>query len=625
MTSPRQMAPIGLIVVTYCAWCFGAEFFPTSERREGFLKALARQDANYDEAEKMLAGPFSSPGYHTTLDSGTVHRTRDSLVYAVALLDSGDPNRLERAEQILDRVIDLQDQDPASRTYGIWSWFLEEPLSQMSPPDWNWADFCGTQLLQVAIDHMARLPKELQVKVRQSILHAARSIRRRNVGPGYTNIAIMGTYVTLVAGERFDDRELLDYGKQRLQRFRDYTEEKGSFSEYNSPTYTVVAINELTRILAHVQDGESKRLVEDLTRFGWYHLARRFHAPTRQWAGPHSRSYATLLRPSTLAFIQRGTDGAVRFLSEAEAYESIDAHRIPVTCPEDLLPYFVSLSEPREEIEAFVVNPADEHDLIGRTYLHPDFALGSINCGDLWNQRRPLVAYWNRPDGPAAMRVRFLHDGYDYASASLFTIQDEADALAAVVFATDRGDTHISLDRIANGTIQARDLRLRLQFEGAVDDLTLPDRVSVGDPITFRSGRIEARFCVHAAQIDDLPVRMETGRDADGAWVDVVLYNGVPREFDFNKIDAAGIVFTLSMTRSAAPLRLGDLAVFKTMASTTIVEGEVVPPRDKWHWRRSGKTSLMLTVPMKPLPTQRQTRATTAQIDIEDPWKSFQL
>jgi hypothetical protein len=72
-------------------------------------------------------------------------------------------------------------------------------------------------------------------------------------------------------------------------------------------------------------------------------------------------------------------------------------------------------------------------------------------------------------------------------------------------------------------------------------------------------------------------------------------------------------------------MQVTDPVVFKTMAGTTIVEGEVIPPRDKWQWRRSGRTSLILTVPTTPLPTPRQTRATTAQIDVEDPWKSFQL
>ena len=43
-------------------------------------------------------------------------------------------------------------------------------------------------------------------------------------------------------------------------------------------------------------------------------------------------------------------------------------------------------------------------------------------------------------------------DGYDYSSASICTVQDGPNVLAAVTFATDRGDTHISLDRIKDGT-----------------------------------------------------------------------------------------------------------------------------------------------------------------------------
>ncbi|MHC4096915.1 MAG: hypothetical protein ACYSU3_12780, partial [Planctomycetota bacterium] len=440
-----------------------ADLFSLPQQKAGFLKALQQKDPQYDPAEKMLRARFSSPGYHTTLKAGYVHRTRDSLSYAVALLDTGKPERLKRAQDILRRLIALQDQKPKSRTYGIWSWFLEEPLDKMSPPDWNWADFCGTQLLQVAIDHMHRLPDDLQRQVRQSIIHASYSIKRRNVGPGYTNIALMGTYVTHVAGELFDVPELTEYAKARLKRFYDHTLAHGSFSEYNSPTYTAVAINEISRMLRHVKDPDSQKLIQKLNRLAWHHLARHFHPPTRQWSGPHSRCYRTLLGKSTLAFIQRATGGKVSFVPESEMAVSLDAHRLRAKCPKDLFHYFTDLPSPRLEIEAFAKNKSGRHDIIGTTYLHPDYTLGSVNIGDLWNQRRPLLAYWNTDDGVVAMRLRCLHDNYDYSSASIFTVQDKGDILGAVVFATDRGDTHISLDRIKNATIKATDLRIRLE------------------------------------------------------------------------------------------------------------------------------------------------------------------
>jgi len=623
-----------LLVSILSGSCLAADLFSSEVQRQAFVRALAREDAKYDPAQQMLQAEFSSPGYHSTLAGGTVHRTRESLEYAVALLDSGAPERLERAEAILRRVIALQDQDPNSKTYGIWPWFLEEPLDKMAPPDWNWADFCGTQLLQVAIDHLDRLPADLQQKVKGSILHAARSIQRRDVDPSYTNIALMGTYVTLVAGERFDVRELRDYGRQRLRRFFDYTQEKGSFTEYNSPTYTVVAIEEISRMLRHVRDEESRELLGWLNNFAWRHVACRFHEPTRQWAGPHSRCYSTLLRPATLAFLQRalGEDFKLAppprsdasgdlFLPEAQAWESLDAHRIAAVCPVDLRSGFQAHLTSSEVIEVFVRNPRAEHDIIGTTYLHPEFTLGSVNIGDLWNQRRPVVGYWRTPGGPAAVRLRLLHDDYDYASASIFTVQEQADILGAVLFATDRGDTHISLDKIANATIRARDLRLRLDFEGAVGGLALTGELELGEPIRFTSGLVEGTFCIPAAEFAGLPVRFETRRESGATWIDLVLYHGPERPFDFTRIAEAAIVFTLSMApKGTAPENAG-LSVYGSIASELTVAG-IDSPRRTWSFQRSNNPTLALTIPTKPLPTREQKTACSAKSAEQNPWKS---
>lgn len=609
-----------LCIAMLSAQCLAADFFPTQVRRQAFLKALAEQDRSYDASVQMLRAPYSSPGYHTTLTGGFVHRTREALEYAVALLDSGDPNRLERAEQILDRVIALQDQDPNSPTYGIWSWFLEEPLAKMSPPDWNWADFCGTQLLQVALDHRDRLPADLQPKVRDAILHAARSIMRRNVGPGYTNIALMGTYVTLVAGERFGARDLSAYGQQRLRRFHDYTQQKGSFSEYNSPTYTLVALEEISRMRQHVRDPQSQAVLKDLNAFAWRHLARRFHPSTKQWAGPHSRSYSTLLRPPVLAAIQRATAGQVQFLSEAEVWESLDAHRVKLDCPSDLFNYFTTLIGPRIEIEAFERTTTREHDIVGTTYLHPSFTLASVNLGDLWNQRRPLLGYWTGSGGPAALRLRCLHDDYDYASASLFTVQDRTDVLGAVLFATDRGDTHISLDKIQNATITAKDLRLRLQFEGSVSDLTIPARAHLDEPIVFASGPIEGAWCIHQAQFAGLHPTIETGRRQNEAWIDLVLYHGPARQFDFNHIAEAAIVFSLSLASSTGTPARPVSSAYMSIATEMTTAG-IESPRQSWFLRRSNHESLSLTIPTKPLPTKAQKAAAAAKFGVINPWK----
>ena len=616
------LLPVWVLTPWLTALCPATDLFRTREEKQGFLKALRRQDARYDPKEKMIRRPFSSPGYHTALKGGYVHPTRDSLEYAVALLDSGDPNRAERAEDILRKVISLQDQDPSSRTYGIWSWFMEEPLQDMSPPDWNWADFCGTQLLQVALDHRPRLPKDLRQQVKDSILHAARSIRRRNVGPGYTNIAVMGTYVTLVAGELFQAHDLKAYGKARLQRFYDYTVKHGSFHEYNSPTYSVVAIRELTRMLQHVRDPEAQELLRELNRLAWYHVGRHFHPPTRQWAGPHSRCYSTLLRKRALAFIQRATDGRVRFLPEQEVFESLDAHRIRPRCPEDFFHYFVELAEPRTEVEAFARSAAGKHDIIGTTYLHPDFALGSVNLGDLWNQRRPLLAYWNTDDGVVTMRLRCLHDGYDYASASIFAVQDKGDILSAVVFATDRGDTHISLDRIKDATIKAKDVRLRLQFEGAVSHLEVPSKVQLGRPFCISSGPISCGLQVAHAVFGDHPIKLETGSGDDAVWVDLVLYHGPEKEIRFAQLKQAAIIFALSLSPPnglGASERRNEL-FYRNYFHFTVVQDSRDVLIASWH--RTARRDMSVSVPIRPSGTSRQRNLASAERAGMNPWKA---
>ncbi len=96
--------------------------------------------------------------------------------------------------------------------------------------------------------------------------------------------------------------------------------------------------------------------------------------------------------------------------------------------------------------------------------------LGSVNWDSLWTQRRPLLAYWRTPADPAAMlRLRFLHDDRDFATAGVRVAQSGPRALAIVGLLTNRGDFHLHLDRPADGRFRADDLRVRLELraEGA--------------------------------------------------------------------------------------------------------------------------------------------------------------
>ncbi|MBN1479670.1 hypothetical protein JXA70_05320 [candidate division KSB1 bacterium] len=504
----------------------------------GSLHALlADMEEQYDPAEKMLKSAFSSPGYHTSLTEGMVHRTRQSLTYAASCLDSNDPQLKQRGLDIIERVIRLQDQDSSSATYGIWPWFLEEPLDRMSPPDWNWADFCGVQLLQAIFYHQDRFSNDLLARVNSAIYHAARSIQRRNVGPGYTNIAIMGTYVTMMTAELQNVPDLKQYALNRLQRFYDYTKNNGAFNEYNSPTYTIVALKELARMQQHFQDAHARSLVAELYALAWEEIAIHFHPPTQQWAGPHSRSYSTFLPKKQLAFIQTFTSNAVQF-KNVGAYEDLEAHRLECACPQELEHYFIQLQTPRQLERIFA---KDNTPLIGKTYLCPSFCLGTINRGDLWNQRRPLIAYWGEATHPSYLRLRFLHDDYDFAAAQFFSAQEKGNALYGLAFATDGGDTHINLDMLKDATFTAHDLRLRFECGGRAADLPLQNFTSIRDTLLLEFPDVTIKILLPFAEFDGQNISCQSSKVGDTVCYDVIFYSGPTRQFNLTTMQRAAV------------------------------------------------------------------------------------
>ena len=509
--------------------------------------SLEKDHARYNEATQMLRRPFSSPGYHTTLTGGDVHPTRDSLAYAVALLDTRDANWTSRAEGVIRAVLRLQDQNPEHKTYGIWPWFLEEPLEKMSPPDWNWADFCGVQLLQIARDHAVRLEPKLAGEVELAIRHAAASIRRRDVGPGYTNIALMGTYVTLCAGELFDDRDLHAYGMNRLLAIHEHSVKSGALSEYNSPTYTIIALQEIARMKAHVRAEAAKPLIEALYHRVWQEIATHYHVPSRQWAGPHSRTYNTLLGRTTLALLGHSTGGKMDLPEDIRV--APENAKFPTPCPAEFVPYFTTFDAARSHVQTF---EPGEFPLVGTTWLAPDFTIGTCNHADMWNQRRPLLAYWLVEGKPAYLRVRFLNNHYDLAAARLTCAQKKGQVLAGISFATDGGNRHNSLDRIQNASFLSRDLRLRFELGGAASGTTLLAPKAVSAPVLLESGKLSLSLAVPFAQFGKFAGKWRVSRpdNQDVVALDCVFLENAASDtaVALEELEAAAIGFALAIS-----------------------------------------------------------------------------
>lgn len=502
-------------------------------------KKIAEMDQLYDPEGKMITQELKGWNYHTDAEIGIFHDVRSSFYYAVALLDCGIKEYEQRAFDIIEKTISLQDTNTNSRSCGVWPYFEEEPLAtKKSPIDYNWADFNAVSLLDIYMGHKDKLSSELQESIKSALILAAKAVQKRNCGPGYTNIAIMGTYVTYVTSRLFDIPEMQEYATKRLKIFYDYTMEKGGFSEYNSPTYSIVAIDELNRMQRHIVEPGAKKMIDELYAKCWDMIARHYHKKTAQWAGPHSRSYSSLIDTSFYGILKEASDNKIDLGYNPERADVKIKHHIP----ESLLSYFLTPQYPRSEIDVF---EKEEPQIIGTAYLTDNYVISSVSRSSLWNQRRPLTAYWGELNKAHYLQVRLLHDMFDFSTASIFTRQKENNILAVINFGTNGGDKHLSIDRIQDGKFKAKDLRLRFEFGNCKEiNTTLP--VKPNEAFTINACESQTVIRLLENKFGNLKGYWEKGNDKENCWVDYVIYNGQEKDFDLTQIQQAVYAFALS-------------------------------------------------------------------------------
>ena len=432
------------------------------------LKNIGSNEPRVDPETGFLWGSHTQPkGYHSQFEYGTkVRPTREAMNYAATLIASPQVEYQTQGCKLLEKVIALQDQNPKNPTFGIWSWYYEESLSEMASPDYNWADFLGATLATLLHDYPDRLPPELLAKSQKSLERCALAIIKRDVKPNYTNIAMMGAAVTAAAGELLDRKDFLDYGRMRIRRNLEHYRETGNFNEYNSPNYTPVVIRELERMLYLVKDETCRVTAAELLIGAWQTVAEHYHVPTGQWAGPFSRTYSDTISQRT-----RDSILAQALVLSDDASGDVDAASfspfVPrLACPESLRHYFTEI--PKSEIERqHVFNKANRDRLeIGTTWLTPVATLGSTSYHTFWEQARGLIGYWVVPesDEPAVLKLMFLHNGKDFSSACTRNRQVGGKVLSAIGVLRNQGSMHPTFDRPKDGEFFAESFEVVYQL-----------------------------------------------------------------------------------------------------------------------------------------------------------------
>ena len=514
---------------------------PSTEGRaqQPLKRLLDYYDAHFDQQQNMIQVEFRSPGYHSGIPSGElVHPTRESLYYAVALLKRDKLGDTDRANQIVAQVLPLQETRESAPAYGVWPWVIEEPLDQMESVDLNWADFCGSAIAQMLVDHADQLSPALRRNMETSLRHAAKAIRKRDVQPGYTNIAILGGGVCAVAGEQLSDRQLLDYGRQRLENIVQYTGKIDGFAEYNSPPYGKVVIGECERILQLAKDARVRSAAESLRVTAWKMIGESFHPATQQWAGPHSRTSSIRLSHTMVEFLNARLkpDDNFKIKPHPNSYQERPrgyAVVTPITCPAKWLERIKQpVAENQQLKRMFILKKGSSPATVGTTWFSDSACLGSVSLSSFWTQRKPVIGYWKTDQDPAiAFRIRFLHDGNDFSSMAIRTTQDHHRVLCAMHSLQRRGDWHRSLDRPKDGQFAARDLRIRLELIGS----GVSAQELSGGRFTLQAGNHEIVVCPAKSEFAGQGIDWILKNEAGVAAVEGICYAGELKKFDFSQ------------------------------------------------------------------------------------------
>ena len=283
-----------------------------------------------------------------------------------------------------------------------------------------------------------------------------------------------------------------------------------------------------------------------------------FYPTTRQLSAPHGRCYDDIQSNKFLAFINIGINGKLNLDEETLEFDLLWPF-MKINCPDKYHKFFIDIDSTRSVEEIFYKQKdyiSDDEirvniekgmpELKATTFMNKNFSIGSFARYDLWNQRRPLMAYWGSYEKLSYLKLRCLHDGKDFCGAIIKTHQVKNNIISGVSFVKDHGDFHFILDPLEEGKIKANNITLRFEIGGNIKNLEILEAIK---PNVFNviDENIKINILPMYCSFGDYPVKIQVDRNEENIWIDFILYEGEERCIDFNQLNNCAFVFGLNI------------------------------------------------------------------------------
>ncbi|MFW6170513.1 MAG: hypothetical protein ACODAD_08485 [Planctomycetota bacterium] len=305
----------------------------------------------------------------------------------------------DAAASVLTGVLDLQYEDgPKSKRYGVWRRRQGE-----SNYDSNWRAFVGCGLILILESFPDRIPTDLVYAINAALLRAAQGSARRDVGAGYTNIALMSAFLLDYVGSHQRRGELQKAGREKAEEIYELFNRHKTFHEYNSPTYYGVNLMALALWREHACSDRMRALGGAMEADLWRDIGMFYHAEMQNLCGPFVRAYGMdMTQYCSLAGLWIAlavgdpasspwpTTGG-RHQGE-RIYGPVFAILRPQV-PADVMPHLKRFVAPRQFERMF-------GDAKATVRIDKDLMLGGARLRRRWEQHHPATIYWLPGDEP---------------------------------------------------------------------------------------------------------------------------------------------------------------------------------------------------------------------------------
>ncbi|MBD0380825.1 hypothetical protein [Paenibacillus sedimenti] len=334
-----------------------------------------------------------------------------------------------KAELILLQVLELQDRNADSETYGHWPLHLR-PTPKEAPFNTLPVELMGSLMVYFYKRYQASMSEPLQAAFEQALLHIYRSDFYRKPLEHYHHHEAKYTAAKLILGQLYQDQELIKDGYQSLRRTLGRITTIG-MSEYGGLPWFWHWVQAFNCAWELAEDGEIRVVLAQMLDYLW--SVRATYYLRGAWVGAHSRGWPHDIpqdRNVLMDYVQFGDFALPDDMPRTE-YAGFLSYEAPAQARaialNRKLPTEVRCRVPRPAALA----QSDKDVLHSYVYITENFAVGGIweralefdNEQHRWDVTLPLGAV------SGVNRAFFFHPGPGYSEGDLRHPSDHGEVL----------------------------------------------------------------------------------------------------------------------------------------------------------------------------------------------------